>query len=117
MEYTFSKVIVRVASGRTSWAGHGAADPSTAELKSWWRASRAFLFPAASWQSAGRRVAKVGFHAVELFPRIGFIVTNLKAASGAVVHLLGQTTTLQQCMKRRQAGGQDDAAFLPALRG
>ena len=39
----------------------------------------------ASWKTARRVVAKVEFHAGELFPRVGFIVTNLETPSRAVV--------------------------------
>ena len=38
---------------------------------------KSFLYQAASWKQARRVVAKVEFHCGELFPRVGFIVTNL----------------------------------------
>ena len=44
-----------------------------------------FLYQAASWTMARRVVAKVEFHCGELFPRVGFIVTNLGTSSRAVV--------------------------------
>jgi hypothetical protein len=44
-----------------------------------------FLYQAASWKTARRVVAKVEFHFGELFPRVGFIVTNLSLSSRAVV--------------------------------
>ena len=44
---------------------------------------RSFLYHAASWKTARRVVAKVEFHFGELFPRVGFIVTNLEADSRA----------------------------------
>ncbi len=37
-----------------------------------------FLYQAASWNIDRRVVAKIEWHAGELFPRIGFIVTNLR---------------------------------------
>ncbi len=46
---------------------------------------KGFLYQAASWKEARRVVAKVEFHFGELFPRVGFIVTNLETASRAVV--------------------------------
>jgi DDE family transposase len=46
---------------------------------------KGFLYQAASWKTARRVVAKVEFHFGELFPRVGFIVTNLSLASRAVV--------------------------------
>jgi hypothetical protein len=38
---------------------------------------KGFLYQAVSWKTARRVVAKVEFHFGELFPRVGFIVTNL----------------------------------------
>ena len=46
---------------------------------------KSFLYQAASWKSARRVVAKVEHHLGELFPRVGFIVTNLTLPSRAVV--------------------------------
>jgi hypothetical protein len=48
---------------------------------------KGFLYQAASWKTARRVVAKVEHHAGELFPRVGFIVTNLTLPSRAVVRL------------------------------
>src|ERR1017187_7728296 len=42
---------------------------------------KGFLYRATSWNTARRVVAKVEHHAGELFPRIGFIVTNLTLPS------------------------------------
>ena len=46
---------------------------------------KSFLYQAESWNKARRVVAKVEFHAGELFPRVGFIVTNLETDSRVVV--------------------------------
>jgi len=46
---------------------------------------KSFLYQAASWKTARRVVAKVEFHFGELFPRVGFIVTNL----AKLPHFLG----------------------------
>jgi hypothetical protein len=46
---------------------------------------KGFLYQAASWKTAHRVVAKVEFHAGELFPRVGFIVTNLETPSRGTV--------------------------------
>jgi hypothetical protein len=46
---------------------------------------KGFLYQAASWKTARRVVAKVEFHAGKLFPRLGFIVTNLETPSRALV--------------------------------
>jgi hypothetical protein len=42
---------------------------------------KSFLDQAESWKKARRVVAKVEFHAGELFPRVEFIVTNREAES------------------------------------
>jgi len=73
---------------------------------------KSFLYQAASWKTARRVVAKVEFHFGELFPRVGFIVTNLETDSRAVVRFYNQRGTADQ---RRQAGGEDDAAELPSI--
>ena len=44
-----------------------------------------FQYQAKSWQRARRVVAKIEWHAGELFPRVGFIVTNLNKHSKNVV--------------------------------
>jgi Transposase DDE domain group 1 len=46
---------------------------------------KSFLYQAASWKQARRVVAKVEFHCGELFPGVGFIVTNLALDNRAVV--------------------------------
>ena len=45
-------------------------------------------------------VAKVEFHAGELFPRVGFIVTNLEADSRAVVRFYNKRGTAEQWIKK-----------------
>jgi len=45
---------------------------------------KSFLYQAASWKTARRVVAKVEFHLGELFPRAGFIATNLETDSRAL---------------------------------
>ena len=54
---------------------------------------------AASWKTARRVVAKVEFHAGELFPRVGFIVTNLETPSRAVVRFYNKRGTAEQWIK------------------
>jgi hypothetical protein len=60
---------------------------------------KGFLCQAASWKTARRVVAKVEFHFGELFPRVGFIVTNLETDSRAVVRFYNQRGTAQQWIK------------------
>jgi hypothetical protein len=60
---------------------------------------KGFLYQAASWKTARRVVAKVEFHAKELFPRVGFIVTNVEAPSRAVVRFYNKRGTAEQWIK------------------
>jgi len=61
--------------------------------------SEGFLYQAASWKTARRVVAKVEFHLGELFPRVGFIVTNLETPSRAVVRFYNKRGTAEQWIK------------------
>ncbi len=58
-----------------------------------------FRYQAASWDKARRVVAKVEWHAGELFPRIGFIVTNLRWRSKNVVRFYNKRGTAEQWIK------------------
>ncbi len=58
-----------------------------------------FLYQAASWTIARRVVAKVEFHYGELFPRVGFIVTNLGTSSQTVVRFYNKRGTAEQWIK------------------
>ena len=58
-----------------------------------------FRYRAASWQRARRVVAKVQWHLGELFPRVGFIVTNLTWWSKNVVGFYNQRGTAEQWIK------------------
>ena len=60
---------------------------------------KGFLYQAASWKTARRVVAKVEFHFGELFPRVGFIVTNLETDSRAVVRFYNKRGTAEQRIK------------------
>ena len=60
---------------------------------------KGFLYPAASWKTARRVVAKVEFHFGELFPRVGFIVTNLRLPSRAVMRFYNKRGTAEQWIK------------------
>ena len=60
---------------------------------------KGFLYQAASWKTARRVVAKVEFHFGELFPRVGFIVTNLETESRAVVRFYNKRGTAEQWIK------------------
>jgi hypothetical protein len=60
---------------------------------------KSFLYRAASWKTVLRMVAKVEFHFGELFPRVGFIVTNLGASSRVVVRFYNRWGTAEQWTK------------------
>jgi hypothetical protein len=62
----------------------------------WYKSS---LYRAASWKTARRVVAKVEFHLGELFPRVGFIVTNLETDSRAVVRFYNKRGTAEKWIK------------------
>ena len=58
-----------------------------------------FRYQAASWKIARRVVANVEWHAGELFPRVGFIVTNLRWKSSNVVRFYNKRGTAEQWIK------------------
>jgi len=60
---------------------------------------KSFLYRAESWKKARRVVAKVEFHFAELFPRVGFIVTNLETDSRAVVRFYNKRGTAEPWIK------------------
>ncbi len=60
---------------------------------------KSFRYRAGSWQKARRVVAKVEWHAGELFPRIGFIVTNFPWWQRSVVGFYNQRGTAEQWIK------------------
>jgi hypothetical protein len=58
-----------------------------------------FPYQAGSWDRPRRVVAKVEWHRGELFPRVGFIVTNLSAKPEGVVHFYNGRGTAEQWIK------------------
>ena len=60
---------------------------------------KSFLYQAASWKTARRVEVKVEHHAGELFPRVGFVVTNLTLPSRAVVRFYNKRGTAEQWIK------------------
>jgi hypothetical protein len=60
---------------------------------------KSFHYQADSWTTARRVVAKVEHHVGELFPRIGFIVTNLPLPNRAVVRFYNKRGTAEQSIK------------------
>ncbi|MDP6495471.1 MAG: IS1380 family transposase, partial [Dehalococcoidia bacterium] len=58
-----------------------------------------FTYQARSWDQPRRVVAKVEWHRGELFPRVGFIVTNLSLPVEGVVHFYNGRGTAEQWIK------------------
>ena len=58
-----------------------------------------FEYQAASWTKPRRVVVKVEWHRGELYPRVGFIVTNLTWWAGDVVRFYNQRGTAEQWIK------------------
>ena len=58
-----------------------------------------FSYRAASWKKPRRVVAKVEWHIDELFPRVGFIVTNMTSSPQSVVHFYNKRGTCEQNIK------------------
>jgi hypothetical protein len=58
-----------------------------------------FSYRAASWDMPRRVVARVEWHQGELFPRIGFIVTNMSFSPDAVVHFYNRRGTCEQWIR------------------
>jgi hypothetical protein len=58
-----------------------------------------FLYQAGTWDKPRRVVAKVEHHQGELFPRVGFIVTNLRRDSYDVVRFYNGRGTAEQWIK------------------
>lgn len=58
-----------------------------------------FQYRADTWDKARRVVAKVEWHRDELFPRVGFIVTNMGGGAAPVTWFYNGRGTAEQCIK------------------
>ena len=58
-----------------------------------------FAYRAGTWDRPRRVVAKIEWHAGELFPRVGFIVTNRVDPACGVVRFYNGRGTCEQCIK------------------
>jgi len=58
-----------------------------------------FSYQAKSWKKPRRVVAKVAWHLGELYPRVGFIVTNLSRPAERIVAFYNQRGTCEQWIK------------------
>ena len=63
------------------------------------RVYHSFEYRAESWDRARCVVAKIEWHPGELFPQVGFIVTNLTSRSEFVVNFYNQCGTAEQWIK------------------
>ena len=58
-----------------------------------------FSYQAGSWNKKRRVIAKIEWHPGELYPRVGFIVTNLSRPAERVVAFYNQRGTAEQWIK------------------
>jgi len=70
---------------------------------------------AGSWDTPRRLVAKVAWHAGELFPRVGFIVTNLRLRSKNVTQLYNQRGTAEHWIRGEEHHHVDAFVVVPRL--
>ena len=70
--------------------------PSQTKVK---RLYEDFEYQAASWDKPRRVIAKIEWHPGELFPKVGFIVTNLPMEPDWVVRFYNQRGTAEQHIK------------------
>jgi hypothetical protein len=75
-----------------------------------------FSYRAQSWKTPRRAVAKVEWHPGELYPRVGFIMTNLSRPAERVVAFYNGRGTAEQWIKQGQERGEVDAAVLLLVR-
>jgi hypothetical protein len=75
-----------------------------------------FSYQAQSWNKPRRVVAKVEWHPGELYPRVGFIVTNLAGPVERVVAFYNQRGTCEQFIKEGKGAIKRDSAVMPHLR-
>jgi len=74
-----------------------------------------FRYQAGGWTKPRRVIAKVEWHPGELYPRVGFIVTNMSRPAERVVVFYNKRGTCEQWIKEGK-GDQVDAAVVPDVR-
>ena len=78
------------------------------------RSYASFNYQAGSWTNLRRVVAKVEWHPGELYPRVGFIVTNMaRVAENVVAFYNKRGTRASSGSKREQGRYQVDEAVMP----
>ena len=78
---------------------------------------KSFHYQAKSWTTPRRIVAKVEHHRGELFPRVGFIVTNMALPSRSVVRFYNKRGTAEPWIKEGKTGDALDAVVVPSFPG
>jgi hypothetical protein len=63
------------------------------------RCHASFSYQAGSWSQPRRVIAKVEWHPEELYPRVGFIVTNMSRPAERVVAFYNKRGTCEQWIK------------------
>jgi hypothetical protein len=63
------------------------------------RTYASFRYKAGSWTQPRRVIAKVEWHLGELFPRVGFIITNMNRSANHVVKFYNKRGTAEQWIK------------------
>ena len=76
-----------------------------------------FWYRAGSWDRARRVVARVEWHRGELFPRVGFIVTNMTAGPKGVVRFYNGRGDSRAVDQGGQVRAELDSAVVPSVRG
>jgi hypothetical protein len=72
-----------------------------------------FMYQAKTWDQPRWVVAKVEWHQGELFPRVGFIVTNLSFPPKGITHFYQWTRHSQTVNQGGRACSALDSAVLP----
>jgi len=72
-----------------------------------------FFYQAGTWDRPRRVVAKIEHHQGKLFPRVGFIVTNLRRPSWQVVKFYNGRGTAEQWIKEGHGRSYQRAALRP----
>src|SRR5260370_30347934 len=62
-----------------------------------------FIYQGGTWTKPRRVIAKVEWHPGELYPRVGFIVTNLSRPADRVVAFYNKRGTCEQWIKEGKA--------------
>ncbi len=101
LEAEGSKYMIRLAANRVlqERIGHLLKRPAARPSNDVRRSYANFTYQAGSWSKPRRVVAKVEWHPGELYPRVGFIVTNMARRAENVVAFYNKRGTCEQWIK------------------